>query len=119
MKSVLLFMCFFTLAATIWLAVMEVVLSHPGSGFRIAIAVLLACQSFCTILFLIFHGQGRGQVLLMVGGGCIAVLGMSAVVSNLKAAHFEGYALIIGLALVLQGVLTIFALAVPKAHITS
>ena len=119
MKSVLLFLCFFTLTATIWLAVMEVVLSHPGAGLRIALDVLLACQSLCTILFLIFHARGRGQVLLTVGGGLIAALGISAVVSNLSATHFESYVLIIGLALVLQGVLTIVVLAPRKTHLTS
>lgn len=135
MRSTLLCLCCFTLAATAWLGVMETVLHHPGFALRIFCAVLLAGQSMATILFLtlrgrgrpsdfesvqlrpdpvmfaIFRGHGRLHILLIVGGALILVFGISAVVSILKASHFEGYALLIGAALVVQGALTIVTLA--------
>ncbi len=111
MKSVLLLLSFFTLAATAWLGVMEMALHHPGSSLRIFIAVLLACQSLSTILFLIFRGHGRFQILLNISGFLVAMFGIWSVVSILRATHFEGYVLLIGLALTLQGVLTIATLA--------
>jgi len=111
MKSVVLLLSFFTLAATAWLGVMEMVLHHPGSVFRIFIAILLACQSLSTILFLVFRGHGRFQIFLNISGFLIAMFGIWSVVSILRAAHFEGYVLLIGLALILQGVLTIATLA--------
>ena len=110
MKGILLFLCFFTLAAMTWLGIMEMILHHPGSGPRICIAILLACQSLSTILFLIFRGHARIQILLRISGFLIAIFGISAVVSNLKATHFEGYVLLIGLGLILQGALTMVTL---------
>jgi hypothetical protein len=109
MKGILLFLCFFTLAAMTWLGIMEMILHHPGSSLRICMAILLACQSLSTILFLMFRGHGRVQLLLRISGGLIAIFGISAIVSILKAAHFEGYVLLIGLALILQGALTVAA----------
>jgi len=135
MKSILLCLCFFTLAATIWLGIMETVLHHPGFTLRILIEVFLAVQSLATIVFLILRGseraahfgseqlrpdpilsmilRGRGRlhILLTIGGALILVFGISAVVLILKAAHFEGYVLLIGAALAVQGVLTIVMLA--------
>jgi hypothetical protein len=48
---------------------------------------------------------------LTAGGALILVFGISAVVSILKAAHFEGYVLLLGGALIIQGALTILVLA--------
>jgi hypothetical protein len=110
MKRVLLCSCFFTLAATAWLGIMEIILRHPGFGLRSCLASLFACQSLTTIFFLIFRGWGRLRLLLMLAGGLTASVGISTVVSILKAAHFEGYVLLIGSALVVQGTLTIAAL---------
>jgi len=110
MKRVLLCLCFFSLAAMAWLGIMEIVLHRPGFGLRICLPILFACQSLTTIFFLIFRGWGRLRLLLMLAGGLTAIFGISAVVSILKAAHFEGYVLLIGAALVLQGTITIAAL---------
>ena len=107
MKGVLLGLCFFTLAATAWLGIMESVLHHPGFVSRILWAILLAGQSLATIMFLILRGRGRLQILLTLGGAFVAIFGFSAVVSVLRAAHFEGYVLLIGSALVLQGMFTV------------
>jgi len=110
-KGVLLGLCFFTLAATAWLGIMESVLHHPGFALRILWATLLAGQSLATIMFLILRGGGRLQILLALSGAAVAVFGISAVVGVLRAAHFEGYVLLIGSALVLQGACTISVLA--------
>ena len=110
MKRILLFLCFFTLAAITWLSVMEIILHHPGSVLRICIEGLLALQSLSTILFLIFRGKQRARGLLMTGGFLITLFGISAAISILRPAHFEGYILLIGLALILQGVVTIITL---------
>ncbi len=110
MKRILLFLCFFTFAATTWLNLMEITMHRPGFALRICIAVLLALQSLSTILFLIFRGKKRARGILMIGGFLITLFGISAVVSILKAAHFEGYVLLIGLGLILQGVITIVTL---------
>jgi hypothetical protein len=45
------------------------------------------------------------------GGAAIAALGASSVYSTVSGPHFEGYALVLGAALVLQGLLTVIAFA--------
>ena len=44
-----------------------------------------------------------------VGGLAIAALGASSVYSTVSGSHFEGYALVLGSAMVVQGALTIAA----------
>jgi hypothetical protein len=107
MKSILLCLSFFCLAATAWLGIMESILRHPGFVPRILVALLLAAQSLATILFLVLQGRGGMKIPVALGGGMAAVFGISAVVSILRAAHFEGFVLVIGCALILQGALTI------------
>jgi len=111
MKGVLLCLCFFSLAALAWLGIMETVLHHPGFVFRIAVDLLLATQSLLTILFLILRGRSGMKIPVAIGGGWIVAFGISTIVSILRAAHFEGYILVIGFALILQGALTVFVAA--------
>jgi len=114
MRRVLLFLCFFTLAATTWLGIMEAVLHLAGAGPRIFGDFMLALQSLGTMSFLIFRGYGRIPILLILSGGQVAIFGISAVVSVLRAPHFEGYLLIIGSALILQGGFTVAAASIPN-----
>jgi hypothetical protein len=111
MKSSLMCLCFFTLAAAAWLGIMETVLRHPGFVLRIFGEMFFAAQSLATILFLIFRGHKPFRFLLMLGSVAILIIGGLAMIAVLKAAHFEGYILVIGAALILQGALTIAALA--------
>jgi hypothetical protein len=112
-KSLLLCLCFFSLAATAWLGIMETILHHPGFILRIFVAFLLAAQSLTTIVFLILRGRGRMKTLVFGGGQAIFIFGILMVVSILKTAHFEGYILVIGCALILQGALTVFVVPRP------
>ncbi len=107
MKGILLCLCFFTLAATVWLGIMETILRHPGFVLRILVVLLLAAQSLTTVFFLVLRERGAMRIPVALGGGLIAVFGVSAVLSILRAAHFEGYVFVIGCALILQGALTI------------
>lgn len=111
MKSILLCLCFFSLAAMAWLGIMEIILHHPGFLLRILVAFLLAVQSLATILSLVLRGRGGLKIPVALGGGLITVFGIAAVVSVLRAAHFEGYILVIGCAQILQGALTIYVAA--------
>ena len=111
MKSILMCLCFFTMAAAAWLGVMETILRHPGFVVRICLEIVFAAQSLATILFLMLRGHRPLRVLLILGGGAILVFGALAVMTILKAPHFEGYVLVIGAALIMQGSLTIATLA--------
>jgi hypothetical protein len=58
------------------------------------------------LIFVWFGGDSIFRSLIAIGAGAAALLGASAVARILRASHFEGFVLIIGLALILEGILT-------------
>ncbi|HEV2701275.1 MAG TPA: hypothetical protein VGV09_06575 [Steroidobacteraceae bacterium] len=107
MKSTLTWMCVATTLAGAWLAVMETVLKHPGFAGRSTIAACIVIQGIATVLCLMLHGRSIFRLLVLAGAVGIAVLGAAAVIRILNAAHFEGFVLVIGAMLVVQGVLAL------------
>lgn len=91
--------------AGIWLGIMEQLLKHPGYAARSVVAAAIATQGLATIFFLMWHGQRIFRALVLAGAMGVVVLGASAVIRMLNAAHFEGFVLLIGAALMVQGVL--------------
>jgi hypothetical protein len=87
---------------------MEMVLRHPGFGPRIVVALCIALISLATILGRLAYVEGGNEgwrwagALLLIGIGCQAFL------RNVRAAHFEGFVVVISLVLVVQGVLLLF-----------
>jgi predicted DNA repair protein MutK len=114
LKQVLILLSLFLLAAGVWLGVMENILKHDGYGGRSVIAVCIATQAFATLLCVLLNGGTAVRNLVMTGAAAILLLGGSAIVKILRAQHFEGFVLVVGLALILQGVLTLAALL--KTH---
>ena len=110
MRTWLFLLCLFTAAAGIWLASMETILRHEGYGVRIAVACFIAVQSAATLLFERFGRQSPLRPAVMAGSASLVLLGGTAVLRILQASHFEGFVLIIGLALMLQGALAIATL---------
>jgi len=111
LKRLLTWICLFAIAAGIWLGGMENILRHDGYAARSALAAFLAIQAVATLLFLWSNRAGSVlRILVMAGAAAIILLGASATLRILRAQHFEGFVLIIGLALVLQGALTLAAL---------
>jgi hypothetical protein len=109
-KQVLILLCLFVAAAGIWLAVMENVLKHPGYAGRSTIAACIVVQGLATLLFLVFNGRAVFRGLVAAGAIGIVLLGASAVGRILRAPHFEGFVLLIGLTLMLEGLLTVMVL---------
>ena len=121
MKTLLAAIAVFTAAASGWLFVMYFVLQHPGYQGRASLAAIFVAQSILTLI-LIASGapasgsestDGRRAVhvglrLVVLAGACGFIwAGYSAASSTLSGPHFEGFALVIGSALVVQGLLTI------------
>jgi hypothetical protein len=107
MKKTLLLLSMFTFACACWLGVMEIVLRHPGYGIRVGVAMLIGLISMATIL-LRMAGAGVGLLVerwLWVGAVVLMWIGGQAFVRNARAAHFEGFVLVISVALVIQGLL--------------
>jgi hypothetical protein len=109
MKKALLPLSMFTFACACWLGVMEMMLRHPGYGTRVGVAVLIALISMATVLVRMADvGVGaRGERWLWVGAVLLIGIGGQAFVRNARAAHFEGFVLVISVALIVQGLLTL------------
>jgi hypothetical protein len=105
MKKTLLPLSMFTFACACWLGVMEMVLRHPGYGLRVGVAALIALISMATIVGRLAHLEGRSEEWRWAGAILLIGIGGEAFLRNARATHFEGFVLLISLALVLQGVL--------------
>lgn len=122
MKQLLASLCLFTIAAAIWLIAMEHVLKHSGYAERSAIDACILVQSLGTLAILLFTGRTVLRTVILAGAAALLLLGVSAVFKILCAGHFEGFVLLIGLALILQGALTLRTLFPglrPVHHTTS
>lgn len=96
----------FCAAAGLWLAAMEAVQRHAGFEGRLALAVLIAAHSIATALL-------PGRKFLILSAGAVLTVGVSAIRNTLTGNHFEGYALVIGVACVAQAILTVATVGPP------
>jgi len=114
-RTLLACVCCVTIAASAWLATMALALHRAGYQALAGLAVLFILQSLLTIGAVTRRLAGLGvRVVLTAGAIGILVAGERAVAANLTGPHFEGYAVIIGAALILQGVLTLWSLYVRR-----
>lgn len=104
--------CFFTLMSGTWLGLMELRLRHPGYLSREWIAALIVGQPAITLIVVNRRGPASLRYVALVG--CVGILSLSAkaLVGVITGANFEGYILLIALALVLQAALTL--MIVPR-----
>jgi hypothetical protein len=113
MRSLLGAVCCFTIAASCWLATMSLVLHHAGYEAQAGLALLFVVQSLLTLGVLAGLLPGISTRIVCAAGAIgLAAAGARAIAANLSRPHFEGYALVIGAVLVLQGVLTLWPLCV-------
>ncbi|HEY6454690.1 MAG TPA: hypothetical protein VIY90_05340 [Steroidobacteraceae bacterium] len=107
MRASLTWMSALTVLAGVWLAVMENILRHPGYAGRSAIAACIVIQGLATVLFLMWHGRPMLRVIVLAGAVGVALLGAAAIIRILNAPHFEGFVLLIGAALIAQGMMAL------------
>jgi hypothetical protein len=109
MRLLLRLVCAFTILASTWLTTMYFFLQHPGYEQRAAISVGFALAGLITLASLqLARPPAWLQALVALGAIGLIYAGSSTVNAVLRPnAHFEGYALVIGAALALQGVLTL------------
>jgi hypothetical protein len=108
MRALLAAVCFVTIAASAWLATMFFVLHRAGYIRGVALAAFFVLESLLTLGVL--NGMlafARARVVTLAGGLGLILAGITAVSANLSSSHFEGYAVAIGAALVVQGALTL------------
>ena len=107
MKTVCVAFSSFLIIAGSWFALMELWLRHPNSLLHAAGAALIVVYSSLTIAYL--HGDPHRFIrpVILLGALCAVPLGIAAAISTLRATDFEGYILLIGLTLAMQGLLTL------------
>lgn len=100
--------CFFTGLSGTWLGAMDLRLRHPGYLSREGIALTIVLQSALTLCTLVLRMPAL-RVVTMTGTIGILWLAWRAFYGLVHGAHFEGYILLIALALAIQSALTWFA----------
>jgi hypothetical protein len=110
MRTILLTVCAFTLLACCWLVAMEGVLRHPGFTSRMILDGLL-CLVSLSIGFTVLVGARAGWRWVALSAAVVAGgVGVSAIVRDAHAVHFEGFVLVIGIALSAQAALALWVL---------
>lgn len=112
-KTALAAVCTFTLLATAYLTASLVILRPPRANYRqwAFTAAIIVAHGTLTLFALYSAGAKNLRYLVVTGGIVLACMGAVSVYTTLAGAHFEGYALVLGSAMVLQGTLTLLALA--------
>ena len=109
MKTALAAACTFTLLATAFLSVSLMVLQPPRANYQqwSVVAALIVAQGVLTLVALGVARTAAVGYAVLAGGVALALLGARSVYSTLSGPHFEGYALVLGAALAVQGALTL------------
>ncbi len=112
--SALAAICSVTLAATAFLSLSLVILQPPRANYQewFGMAALFTAQSVVTLITVAGALSG-GTVRWLLLAGAVTVMWMGAAWAHatITGAHFEGYALVLGSLLVIQGALTLAYLA--------
>jgi hypothetical protein len=109
MKTTLAAICVLTLLAIGFLSASLLILHPPHANYSrwFLSAAVFAAQSGLTLVALFAAGRNGLSYAVMIAGAAIVWIGISAVYGTVSGSHFEGYALVLGTGLVLQGVLTV------------
>ena len=112
-KTALAAMCALTLLATAYLTASLLILRPPRANYQqwAFVATVIVAQGGLTLQALFAGVQTGVRYAAAVGGLAIAVFGAWSIYSTLSGPHFEGYALVLGSMLVVQGLLTLATFA--------
>lgn len=115
-RILLRLICGFTILASSWLTTMYFVLRHSGYQKGAAISAGFVLAGLITLASLqLARPPAWLQTLVAIGAIGLIYAGSSAVNAVLRPnAHFEGYALVIGAALAVQGVLTLVVIGMSR-----
>jgi hypothetical protein len=111
LKSSLAMVCGLTMLATVYLSASLVVLQPPRASYlqwALAAALILA-QGALTVVVLLAGRAAALRPVVLAGGAGAGLFGAWTVYRTASGPHFEGYALVLGSMLVVQGVLTLAA----------
>jgi hypothetical protein len=95
---------------------MDILLRHPGWIGQTLIAAMIVFQAFLTLAALRFYLPAGLYAVVAVGSAALLWLAGSALKAALSGADFEGYVLLIALALIAQAVLS--GVTLPRMRAT-
>ena len=110
LRAALVTVCSFTLFATGYLSLSLAILRPPRANYPelFMMATVFAAQSVITLLAVTgIISAGWIRWVVIAGGVAIIWAGASWARATLASDHFEGYALVLGAMLVVQGALTL------------
>ena len=120
LKTALAAICLLTLSATLYLSVSLLILQPPRANYQqwALMAGVVVVQGALTLVAMRAGSPRRFRYAAAAGGAAIAALGASSVYRTVSGSHFEGYALILDLALIVQGLLALAAF-VPGRNVAA
>jgi len=112
LKRTVAAICVFTLRATAGLTASLLVLQPPRANypFWFTLATTITIQSVATFVAMA-NPHAWLRIVVAAGGSALAATGVWMVRETLASTHFEGYALVLGAMLLVQGTLTLAAFA--------
>jgi hypothetical protein len=110
MKTLLAAICALTLLTVAYLSLSLVVLRPPRANYPVwfTLAAVITIQSVATFIAMA-NPHAWLRTVMAAGGAALAAIGVWMIRETLVSSHFEGYALVLGAMLVVQGALTILA----------
>ena len=104
---VLVLLCLLTALCGAWLGAIRLLLGLPIHREGEVIAATIVAQAFLTLLALVFRRASMLRAAALAGCAAITFLAAEALRGTLRGNHFEGYILLIALALSFQAALTV------------
>jgi hypothetical protein len=109
-KTALTATCVLLLLATGYLSLSLIVLNPPRANFPVwfTLAAVFTMQSVLTLAAVRMERPPTGLRVAVAAGACLLVgIAIWRVRATLNSSHFEGYNLLLGAMLVMQGALTL------------
>ena len=114
-KNALLGLCGLTMLAVGYLSASVVVLRPPRANLAAWLPLAAALIAQCVLTFVAAtRPLAWLRMLVTVGGAILVGLGVWMIRGTLASDHFEGYALVLGAMLALQGAVTLATFLRPR-----
>jgi hypothetical protein len=118
MKTLLAAICLLTLLAVAYLSASVLILRPPRANVGVWLtlaSVFIAVGAFTLAALYVESLSAPLRYAVLTGGAVVTAVGAWMVRSTLTSVHFEGYQLVLGSMLVVQGALTLAAFVKPRA----
>jgi len=117
LKTALAAICVLVLLAVGYLTVSVIVLRPPRVNYPAWYATATVVVALSAVTLAALSGVTRLAAAAIAGGATLALLGGWMIQQTLASPHFEGYALVLGVMLVLQGAFTVLVFGLRRIFV--